>query len=132
METTAADALLRMSDHIDAQDWTALAALLAPGFRARYLHTGEEFDAEAFVALNRDYPGSWRFQHELVVDGGATAVLRARVTDATGVSDETHFVASFATVDGRGLLLTLDELWAEVVAAPGGERRPETAVGGRS
>jgi len=131
METTAAAALIRMSDLIDAQDWAALAAVLAPGFRARYLHTGEELDGDTFVALNRDYPGSWRFQRELVIDGGTSAVLRARVTDATGASDETHYVASFATVDGAGLLLTLDEVWAEV-AAPDDARRPEATVGGQS
>ena len=79
-----------------------------------YHHTGEEFDGEQFVALNRDYPGRWRFVREVVVDAGSTAVLRARVSDAAGASPETHYVASFGTVDDAGRLIVLEELWAEV------------------
>ncbi len=129
---TAGAALTRMADAIDAQDWEGLAALLAPDFRASYHHTGEEFDGEQFVALNRDYPGQWRFVREVVVDAGSTAVLRARISDAAGASPESHYVASFGTVDDAGLLIVLEELWAEVTAPPQGERRPDTAVGGRA
>ena len=121
---TAGEVLVRFSDAIDAEDWEGLAALLADGFTAHYPATGESFDRDAFVVLNRDYPGSWRFVREEVVDGGASAVLRARVSPAHGPGDEVHFVASFATVDGAGLIRELVELWAEVTAPPAGERRP--------
>jgi hypothetical protein len=121
-----------MAEAIDTQDWEGLTALLAPGFRAVYHHTGEEFDGEQFVALNRDYPGQWRFVRDAMVDAGPTAVLRARVSDATGASPETHYVASFGTVDDAGRLTRLEELWAEVVAPPQGDRRPDPAVGGRA
>lgn len=120
---SAAEVLVRLSDAIDAQDWDGLADLLAPGFTAHYVHTGESFDRDAFVALNRDYPGSWRFVHEEVVDGGERGVLRARVTSADGSSDEVHYVASFATVDDHGLLRELVEVWAEVTR-PEADRRP--------
>ena len=121
---TAGEVLVRFSDAIDAEDWEGLAALLADGFTAHYPATGESFDRDAFVVLNRDYPGSWRFVREEVVDGGASAVLRARVSPAQGPGDEVHFVASFATVDGAGLIRELVELWAEATAPPEGERRP--------
>jgi hypothetical protein len=130
--STAGAALTRMAAAIDTQDWEGLAALLAPDFRARYQHTGEEFDGEQFVALNRDYPGQWRFVREVVVDAGSTAVVRARVSDAAEESPEVHYVASFGTVDDAGRLVVLEELWAEVVAPPQGDRRPDTAVGGRT
>jgi hypothetical protein len=130
--STAGAALTRMADAIDAQDWEGLAALLAPDFRARYHHTGEEFDGKQFVALNRDYPGQWRFVPDVVVDAGSTAVLRARVSDAAEVSPETHYVASFGTVDDVGRLIQLEELWAEVVAPPHGVRRSDPDVGGRA
>ena len=117
---TAGQALHQMAKAIDAQDWSALAALLAPGFRALLCHTGEQLDAERFVALNRDYPGSWRFVAEAVVDAGTTAALRGRVSDATGATDEVHCVASFAAVDAAGRLTALDEVWAEVGAPPTG------------
>ena len=122
--STAGDALIRMADVIDAQDWEGLAALLADDFKARYCHTGEEFDGPGFVALNRDYPGDWRFVREVVVDAGTTAVLRARVSDASGTSPEVHHVASFGTVDDSGRLVALEEVWAEVTAPPQGDRRP--------
>ena len=129
--STAGDALVRMADAIDAQDWEGLSDLLADDFRARYCHTGEEFDGAQFVALNRDYPGDWRFVREVVVDGGTTAVLRARVSDAAGRSPEVHQVASFGTVDASGRLVALEEVWAEVTAPPQGDRRPDPTVGGR-
>jgi hypothetical protein len=121
---TAGEALVRFSDAIDAEDWEGLAALLAEGFTARFPATGETFDRDAFVVLNRDYPGSWRFAREAVVDGGASAALRARVSPAQGPDDEVHHVASFATVDGAGLISELVEVWAEATAPPEGERRP--------
>ncbi|MFC7878458.1 nuclear transport factor 2 family protein [Isoptericola sp. NPDC057391] len=122
--TTAAQLLLSLSARIDAQDWDGLSALLAPDFRARYVHTGETFDKAGFVRLNRDYPGSWRFEHEDVVDGGDRGVLRARVSDATGASDEVYHVASFATGGADGLLRELVEVWADQV--------PEAPARGRS
>lgn len=73
--------------------------------------------------MNRDYPGSWRFVHEEVVDGGDRRVLRAKVTSADGSSDDVHYVASFATLDDEGLLRELVEVWAEV-ATPEPDRRP--------
>jgi hypothetical protein len=119
--TTTGALLARFSDAIDTQAWDDLADLLAPAFRGAYVHTGETFDRDAFVALNRDYPGSWRFEREALVDGGDQAVLRARVSDATGASDEVHYVATFAASrDGR--LTEITEVWAEV-AAPDPTRR---------
>jgi hypothetical protein len=121
--TTAARLLLRFSDRIDAQDWDGLSALLAPDFRARYVHTGETFDRDSFVALNRDYPGSWRFEHEDVVDAGDRGVLRARVSDATGASGDVYHVATFATAGPDGLLHEVVEVWADEVAEPPAQGR---------
>ncbi len=121
---TAGEALVRLSDAIDAEDWDGLAALLADGFTAHHPATGESFDRDAFVVLNRDYPGSWRFVREDLVDGGARAVLRARVSPAAGGDDEVHQVASFASVDASGLVSELVEVWAEVTEPPVGDRRP--------
>src|SRR5690606_19818831 len=110
-------------DRIDAQDWAGLAALLAPDFRARYVHTGEEFDRDGFVALNRDYPGAWRLEQPDVVDGGARGALRARVSDATGASDDVYHVATFATAGPDGLLHEIVEVWADAVAEPPSQGR---------
>ncbi|KGN36826.1 nuclear transport factor 2 family protein [Knoellia subterranea] len=121
-QNTAGELLVRFATHIDDANWDGLADLLADDFRARYSTTGEEFDKQGFVALNRDYPGRWRFEREDVVDAGDRAVLRARVSDATGTSDETHFVATFATARA-GQLTEIVEVWAEVAQVPL-DRRP--------
>jgi hypothetical protein len=115
----AGELLLRLSDTIDAQDWAALTDLLAADFEGHYVHTGEDFDRDGFVALNRDYPGSWRFLHEEIVDAGDRAVLRARVTDGR----ETYYVATFATAAG-GRLSSLVEVWTDSVKPPEKEKRP--------
>jgi len=121
-EPTAGTLLAAFATCIDTADWDGLAELLADGFECRYATTGEAFDKEAFIAVNRDYPGRWRFEREDIVDAGERAVLRARVTDATGRSDETHFVATFATARA-GLLVEIVEVWAEVASIPL-DRRP--------
>ncbi len=117
---TAARLLALLGEAIDAEDWAALHALLADDAVVRYEHTGERLDAAAYVALNRDYPGRWRFAVQEVVDGGARAVLRARVTDGA----EEHAVVVLASAAG-GRLLDLVEVWAEVGVAPGSGRRPD-------
>lgn len=121
-EPTAGTLLHAFAACIDAQDWHGLAALLADDFECHYATTSETFDKDAFIAVNRDYPGRWRFEREEVVDAGERGVLRAKVTDATGQSDETHFVATFAAARA-GLLAQIVEVWAEVASVPE-DRRP--------
>lgn len=121
-EPTAGALLGSFATCIDAADWDGLAALLADDFVCRYATTAETFDKDAFIAVNRDYPGRWRFQREEIVDAGERGVLRARVTDAMGESDEAHFVATFATAR-NGLLAEIVEVWAEVASVPQ-DRRP--------
>jgi hypothetical protein len=122
---TAAQSLTRFAEIIDARDWARLRGVLAEDFTARFVHTGETFDREGFVALNRDYPIVVRFLVEDLVADDDRAVLRARVTDGS----DTWHVASFATVGPDGLLTELVEVWAEV-SAPDPDRRPD--VGGGS
>ncbi|MFC7486804.1 nuclear transport factor 2 family protein [Knoellia sp. CPCC 206453] len=121
-EPSAGALLVTFAACIDAADWEGLATLLAEDFECRYATTGEVFDKDAFIAVNRDYPGRWRFEREDIVDAGERGVLRARVSDATGQSDETHFVATFATARA-GLLVEIVEVWAEVTPVPL-DRRP--------
>ncbi len=116
---TAGSALASFGACIAAHDWSGLRALLADDVSVELVHTGERFDADAFVALNRDYPGDWVFHVDEVVDGGARAVLRAR----TVVGDETFHVATFGSLDPRGLLTELVEVWTEAVA-PHPQRGP--------
>ncbi len=121
MPSSAAAVLRRMIEMMDLAEWEKLASVLGPDFRAEYAHTHEVFDREAFVALNRDYPGRWRLEVRRLVAEGDTAVSHATVTDAAG-GPETHHVVSFATVRD-GLVAELYEVWAEETQ-PEPERRP--------
>lgn len=115
-EPTAATLLTSLAAAIDSQNWDAMSGLLDPTASIRLAHTEESFDAEHYLALNRDYPGVWRFTSEEVVDAGDAAVMLALVTGDLDDARETHRVAVFGQARD-GLLIRITELWAEVVAA---------------
>jgi uncharacterized protein (DUF2267 family) len=107
-----ASAVLRtLWDRIDAQDWEGMAALLDPQLQARYVDTGETFNAGELVRLNREYPGRWHTTVEEIVGDGERAVSRTRVSDGR----VTHYAASFATVTD-GLITSLVEVWVQAGA----------------
>ena len=119
-DTTMPDDVLRgLWAAIDARDWDDLAARLHPGFRAEYRHTGETFDRASYVAINRDYPGTWRATVEDSLAAGSRAVTRTRVHN----DEAAFFVASFGEVRD-GLVASLVEVWAESGATPPPETRP--------
>jgi len=117
--TTSAYVLRGLWAAIDARDWDDLAARLHPDFRAEYVHTGETFDRDSFVAINRDYPGAWRATVEDYLADGARAVTRTRVHN----DEAALFVASFGEVRD-GLVASLIEVWADADATPPPEHRP--------
>jgi hypothetical protein len=107
----AAQVLSSMWELIGAQQWDRISELLDPEVRISYVHTGEMLDADAFVRLNRQYPGSWRVELADLVGDGHRAVSRAQLIDG----QETYWVASFATTkDGR-----ITEVWTD-----GGQEPP--------
>jgi len=112
---TSAPTLRPFADAIDARDWGTLRTLLAPDFCALFVHDGRTFDADSFVAFQRDYPGRWRFEVVDHVAVGDRAVARSRVSDG----DQVHWVASFATLTDE-LVSDLVEVWTEAVTGPGG------------
>ncbi|GAB4070008.1 hypothetical protein GCM10028777_33810 [Angustibacter speluncae] len=121
--TTTATVVTDLARAIDGRDWDALEALLATDFTCRYVHTGEVLDRAGYVALNRDYPGAWRFEPVDEVVSGERACALARVSDG----DEIHHVAMFLTLRD-GLVGELVEVWAELVEPPA-DRRPAPSDG---
>ncbi len=116
---TAGVLLRELARVIDRRDWDGLRELLDPDAVVEYAYDGERFDREGFVRLNADYPGTWGFEVERLVDGGGSAAMLARVSDGS----ETHWVSTFATAGG-GRLRELVETWVEQ-GAPPSERRPD-------
>jgi hypothetical protein len=116
----AADLMRALWERIDDADWDGLARMLGPEFRAEYVHTGETFDRDAFVRLNREYPGRWHATVEEMLREGPCAVTRTRVTDGA----TTYFVASFGE-EKDGALVRLVEVWADGDDRPPPGSRPE-------
>jgi hypothetical protein len=97
----------------DTQQWDKIPDLLDPAVQIRYVHTGEEMDAESYVRLNREYPGRWHAAvHDMVGDDDR-AVSRTRVYDG----DQTFWVASFATTR-NGRIIELVEVWTDAGQQP--------------
>jgi hypothetical protein len=105
---------------MDSQAWDSLNGVLDPDLQVEFVHTGETFGREAYVALNRDYPGAWRTEIVELVADASRAAARVRVTDGS----ETHYVASFGTIEG-GLITKLVEVWVESGVDVPTDRRPD-------
>lgn len=114
----------RLADVIDGHRWDELLGLLAPDFSCRYIHTGEEFDREAWVQVNADYPGFQNFVLEDCVSSGERAVGRAYVTGLNDGELERFGVATFITVR-NGLIVDLTEVWTDINAGSPSDRRPQ-------
>jgi urease accessory protein UreF len=122
-ENAAESAMRRLWQLIDSRAWDELAEVLAPELRVHYVHTGENLTRDAFVRLNREYPGRWRAEIRDVVAAGPHAVTLAMVTDGS----ETHHVASFGFVS-NGRIVDLVEVWAEGGVPVPEDRRPWGAM----
>lgn len=114
--------MTQLASFIDDRRWGDLPALLHPGFRCRYVHTGESFDGDDWVRLNAEYPG---FQHSVLEDcvgQGNRAAGRAHVTGESEGQLQHFEVATFITLRD-GLIADMTEVWTGVdEAAPDGTR----------
>lgn len=104
---------------IDRADFTAAAALLAPGTSVDWPLSNERMaGADAWRAVNEHYPGRWRATIEAMVAEGDTVVTRTRVHDG-GIC--VLAISWFTIVDGA--ITSLVEYWPETYAAPGWRAR---------
>jgi hypothetical protein len=68
---------------MEARNWDAVADLLDPSFRAVLPQSGERFDREGFLKMNRDYPGDWHIRVGNVVDGDGWIVTEVVIDGRT-------------------------------------------------
>lgn len=106
-----AAALRVYADALARRDWLTVRATLSDELLVTMLHTGETFDADGFVAFNRDYPDGCHVTVDEIVDGGDRAVLRTSAV----LGWETWYGATFASADDAGLLLDIVEVWSTSV-----------------
>jgi ketosteroid isomerase-like protein len=84
VETLDAAALSRaLWERMEARDWDGVAALLHDEFVLDWPQSGERIRGrEAFLAVNREYPGEWHITVERVLADGDEAVTLVRVEGA--------------------------------------------------
>jgi ketosteroid isomerase-like protein len=128
-----ADEVVRgLWERIQARDWPALRALLAPEVVLEWPATGERFEGpDAVVAVNKDYPEGWSIDVVRVVPSpdGETVVSEVEVPHA---DMGTFAVASFWRVrDGR--VTACREYWVQCGAeqAPAWRARYASRYSGR-
>jgi GNAT superfamily N-acetyltransferase len=112
---------------VQARDWRQMRALLHDDAQAAWPATGELMDADAFVAVNAEYPEGWTL-HLLALqpqaDGRVHSLVRVKHPPASFLAD-----SRFSVRDGR--IQRVWELWATVEAAPAW-RQPARFPGLRS
>jgi ketosteroid isomerase-like protein len=109
----AKDLVVGLWHAMEARDWSGVERVLAPTFRAEFPQSGERFDREGFLRLNRDYPGDWHIRLVSVVDGSDCIVTEVEV-DIDGRTDRA--VSFFHVREGK--VTALREYWPEPFAVP--------------
>ena len=108
------------------QNPEALHSFFRPDAAVRWHCTNERFTAEEYIRANCEYPGDWEGELERVESFGDSIITAARVWPRDR-SASFHAV-SFIKLRG-GLIVELDEYWADDVPAP--EWRQAMGIGER-
>ncbi|TSD84830.1 nuclear transport factor 2 family protein [Mycobacterium sp. KBS0706] len=96
-----------MDDHVvtalwrafDARDWARALGLLSDDFVADWPQTCERVrGADAFIALNANFPGRWRCHLRELIEAGERAVSWVLLTDG---NDIVHTVSLYRLRDGQ-------------------------------
>ena len=95
--------------------WDHAAGLLAQECLISWPCTGELFTKDAFIRINRSYPGVWEISVESCMPeiDGAVSVVCAQSPD-TG---EAHYAVSFFKIAGN-LITEVTEYWSQVEKPP--------------
>jgi hypothetical protein len=88
--------------------------LLHEDFRAEFPQSGEQFNREQFLAMNRSYPGDWTIHLRDVFKCEGRAVTEIEVE----FGDRIDRAISLFWLEG-GKLISLREYWPEPFPVPG-------------
>ena len=93
---------------IDDKQWDDLTDFFASDAEISWPNTAEIFDIPRFIAINRNYPGSWRIDVEKILSSFNTVISVVAVSD--GVLSF-HAVSFFYFIDGK--IAALQEYWGD-------------------
>lgn len=109
-------------ERMEARDWESAAQLLSPTVQIEFTETGERFDGENFLTMNRAYPEGWS------IDVIETVVEVERVATQVRVvhGDEIFWCAGFYSVTD-GVVASGVEHWVTERSEPPPEWRAQFA-----
>ena len=107
----------RFWEVLEDRDWTRLTGLLDPQFIAIWPQSGEQYNREGFITVNRLYPGDWHIHIRNVLGSDIWAVTEIDV-EIDGRLDRA--VSFFRVHDDR--IIELREYWPEQFPIPGWRR----------
>lgn len=119
--TGAAAVVVAFHEHMQARDWEAAARCVAADVDMVFVHTGERFRGDAWLAMNRDYPEGWSLEVVEALEAGDRVATRVKVTHDPVVL----WCAGFYTVAG-GRIVAGQEHWVQEAAeaVPGWREAP--------
>lgn len=107
---------------MEARDWDGAAAMLSSTVHVEYTETGEVFDGDNFLAMNRAYPQGWTIEVVQVVADADSVAAQVRVLHG----DNTFWCAGFYEV-ADGVIASGVEHWVtQESEAPPAWREPFT------
>jgi predicted SnoaL-like aldol condensation-catalyzing enzyme len=114
MTNTESLAPVRLWRAFEARDWETAAALLHDDFVGEWPVSNERFvGRDAFIRLNREYPGDWHITIDRVVAQGDCVVTQVHVD----VGDARAYALSFFDLKD-GLIVKLVDWWPEPYDPP--------------
>ncbi len=110
-------------ERMQARDWDGAAELLAPDLHIEFTETGERFDGDNFLAMNRAYPEGWAIEVVETIAAGERVAAQVRVVQGA----VTFWCAGFYRV-GDGRIESGVEHWVTAGSEPPPAwRRPFTS-----
>ena len=100
-------------ESMEARDWAAADACLAPDLVIDFTETGERFVGDGFLAMNRAYPEGWSIDVVEVLGGGDRVAAQVKVTQPP----EVFWCAGFYTVRD-GVICDGVEHWVTAGSQP--------------
>ncbi len=100
---------------VDKQDWTMLRSFFADEAIIIWPNTGEEFMPSRYVDINKNYPGVWHIELELVETGDQNIVSVVNI-DSESEPESLRGIAFFEIEKGK--IVRLTEYFADNHDAP--------------